>query len=905
MRKFNKVQCAEMVNTLEEAHAEIINYISKSDGKNAAMLLEQCQQAAIAIGGIVESSDKEGGLEAVRKLEAYCEQVYKIHESLVNGEEVNTSKTEKQLHRSALGILNEINALPTRLEAVFLPYKASMWDSLESIWMAADADETCDTYVIPIPYYDKNPDGSFGQVHYERELYPDYVPTVDFGDFDFGEHRPDMIFIHNPYDEYNHVTSVHPFFYSSNLKKFTDCLVYVPYYATSGAMSESQALCMAYVHSDYIVVQSKEIIEQFDPRVPRVKFLPYGSPKYDRVIRMSNKPPELPEEWADKIRGRKVFFYNTSINGMLHDTGSFLKKMRYVFETFKENPEVCILWRPHPLLESTFESLRRGYLEEYLELKRYFAEKDIGILDETPDIDTAISLSDAYIGDSGTSVISLFGVAGKEIYIFNNNLHEAPAEDDWKAWVCGAVRGDRNDRYCLALGNRLFESKDWDGHYRFVRDLSDEYLGGGYYSVALEAEGKIIVFPANAEEILILDPKDYSKRTVSLKHEVGRGGAFAGAANLIFSEHPEVFYILPNRYPALVRFDAKSEKVDYINDEAFSDEFSIYLNEDQNRILAPRFFGDDEGYYAITDETKDFLNVLDDKPTAELKAADGSVHKMYHSIGAKIPGITMRGPRLICIDQTGRRLRAVQLETGETQEREIDLNGIYPTGFIDGANPDVFWFSPYEGTELTKWTMSEDKWEKVDAAVEGLVSIRRPQRVSCNINYFSNGIFHNGRLILAPNWGNKFVEIDTHTNEAKEWIPPFAFSTEDISDYKKNWGIGYFYRDSYDFSCKFFYTPEHIIYELDLDTGEVKGREFIFDKEEIYSLSRGFHMESQWLPYCCYEDVFNPLGELIRGRVCGSAFDKTAQLKAYRSINASPDGDCGEKVYERLKRGMG
>ena len=29
-------------------------------------------------------------------------------------------------------------------KVVFMPYKASMWDSLESIWMAADKDERCE-----------------------------------------------------------------------------------------------------------------------------------------------------------------------------------------------------------------------------------------------------------------------------------------------------------------------------------------------------------------------------------------------------------------------------------------------------------------------------------------------------------------------------------------------------------------------------------------------------------------------------------------------------------------------------------------------------------------------------------------------------------------------------------------
>ena len=61
-----------------------------------------------------------------------------------------------------------------------------------------------------------------------------------YGDYDFESRRPDMIFFHNPYDQFNNMTSVHPFFYSKNLKSFTDMLVYIPYYATSGGMSDDR-----------------------------------------------------------------------------------------------------------------------------------------------------------------------------------------------------------------------------------------------------------------------------------------------------------------------------------------------------------------------------------------------------------------------------------------------------------------------------------------------------------------------------------------------------------------------------------------------------------------------------------------------------------------------------------------
>ena len=72
------------------------------------------------------------------------------------------------------------NDIEARTEVVFLPYKASMWDSLESVWKAADEDPNCDAYVIPIPYFDKNPDGSFKEAHYEGDQYPDYVQVTGY-----------------------------------------------------------------------------------------------------------------------------------------------------------------------------------------------------------------------------------------------------------------------------------------------------------------------------------------------------------------------------------------------------------------------------------------------------------------------------------------------------------------------------------------------------------------------------------------------------------------------------------------------------------------------------------------------------------------------------------------------------
>ncbi|MBD5458807.1 MAG: hypothetical protein HDR27_09585 [Lachnospiraceae bacterium] len=216
MRKKQKQQAEELVAQMEQAHDQIRKYIEQkntlSAKQSALQLLEDCQGGGISLGTLIESTEGEGH-PTVALLDEYCELVYKFYEELADGKETNANKIYKPLRQKLVKISNSLkNDVKVRVEAVFLPYNASMWDSLESVWRAAEADPDCDAYVIPIPYFDKNPDGSFGQVHYEADQFPAYVPITSYDAFDFGVHQPDMIFIHNPYDNINYVTSVHPFF---------------------------------------------------------------------------------------------------------------------------------------------------------------------------------------------------------------------------------------------------------------------------------------------------------------------------------------------------------------------------------------------------------------------------------------------------------------------------------------------------------------------------------------------------------------------------------------------------------------------------------------------------------------------------------------------------------------------
>ena len=460
MRKHAKEECCGLLKLLSEAQAQVGRHIEKGQTNEARILLAQCQQGAISVGNLLEKNGEEkaqeeanGTEKAVRLLEEYCEQVYRLYES---AEETgaNIRKALKALDKSLLRAESCIREeIPTQTEVVFLPYKASMWDSLESVWKAADKDANCTAYVIPIPYYDKNPDDSFKEAHYEAELFPSYVPITHYNAYDFAKRHPDRIYIHNPYDEYNHVTSVHPFFYAKNLRQYTDDLVYIPYFilgepdlknpeALKGV--ENFALLPGVIQSHHTIVQSEamreayiriltENIRDVGRKEWEKRILGTGSPKVDKVLSTRKEELELPEAWKriiEKPDGtwKKIIFYNTSISALLRNNEQMLAKMRDVLRIFKENrEEVALLWRPHPLLAATIESMRPQLAEAYRALTEEYKIEAWGIYDDTPDMDRAVVLSDAYYGD-WSSIVWLYQKTKKPIMIQNAEILTDAAE---------------------------------------------------------------------------------------------------------------------------------------------------------------------------------------------------------------------------------------------------------------------------------------------------------------------------------------------------------------------------------------------------------------------------------------------------------------------------------------------
>lgn len=268
MSRALRKQMLTMIDLLEKANQALKVSLTVKQMNEAGIqqLLADCQEAAITMGNELEMIYGEG-TDLVHKLEEYHENLYQM--TLV----LKHPGKRYELFLGLTGQIRQIRDLldtliPDRLETVFLPYKASLWNSMELLWTASKNDEECDTYVVPIPYYDRGPDGAFTRYYYEGNEMPSYVEITHYENYDLQKRWPDTVFIQNPYDQTDPDISIDPRFYSQEIKKITDTLIYVSSVFSDEELSdkpnadyETSKHCTppGVLNADMIIVHSENI----------------------------------------------------------------------------------------------------------------------------------------------------------------------------------------------------------------------------------------------------------------------------------------------------------------------------------------------------------------------------------------------------------------------------------------------------------------------------------------------------------------------------------------------------------------------------------------------------------------------------------------------------------------------
>ncbi|MCG7334343.1 CDP-glycerol glycerophosphotransferase family protein [Sporosarcina sp. ACRSM] len=414
MRHHIRNQMIELALTIKEGG----QYIKKAETSNAILVSEDCHTALESI-----KRNLEEGLTETSYLN-YKTIIITAQNALTSAVEnkkyeKSPSKDIREFCKALKTLIKELkDESEVKLEVLFIPYKYSMWDSLESIWLSAEDDPKCNSYVMPIPYYERDSQGLLKQFNYEGEHFlTNNVPIVSYKEYDIAKRRPDVIYFHNPYDGNNLITSVSPEFYSDRLKQYTDMLVYVPYFI-AGAYRKaedaaSKCVTNGVLNATKVIVQSEVLKEIYiENGIKPDKVVALGSPKIDAILNLLHIN-QIPKEWEEIIRGKKIILLNSSLARLLN-TRDYMKELKSTIEVILEGGENVLIWRPHPLMHATISSMRPELEEEFEILKNFILNSENAILDESEKAASAIQASDAMISD-GSSLIRTYIVTGKPI----------------------------------------------------------------------------------------------------------------------------------------------------------------------------------------------------------------------------------------------------------------------------------------------------------------------------------------------------------------------------------------------------------------------------------------------------------------------------------------------------------
>lgn len=278
----------------------------------------------------------------------------------------------------------------------FLPYKRSMWNSMESVYQEC-RNAGAEAYILPLPYY-LMPEK---KIVCERDLFPEAldISLLDKIGFDF-------LAIHYPYDGNNRVTSMLPEYYTAELRNYGK-VIFIPYSCSPGIFTR---LHSGLANIDYAFLTSEAERNAFitEWQAHGVDFsgrvFGYGSPKMDAMAKLE--------------QGKGEYLTTLIINSL----GPYLSAPFRRLELYREHitNEIGrgrrVIFRPHPLLRQTIKSMRPDTMAMYEDFISWCESQDLVEVDETEYLEEALEQADYLISDP-SSVLEMWISTGREFRI--------------------------------------------------------------------------------------------------------------------------------------------------------------------------------------------------------------------------------------------------------------------------------------------------------------------------------------------------------------------------------------------------------------------------------------------------------------------------------------------------------
>lgn len=306
--------------------------------------------------------------------------------------------------------LIELNG-STDFTIAFLPYKRSMWDSMESVYEECIA-SGIDAHCMPIPYMRLKQNGELDCIDSDYEYFGDIAESVEH----LQDISPRFCVIHYQYNGRNHVTSMLPEYYTENIKARTNAdMILLPYgLNTSIKRNERDTMYPGLVAVDYIFCHSennrgslinmwKSYNVDYSGRV-----FAYGSPKIDAILKASS---DIPEEWQGILEDKPVTLIVNSLRPFLINPQKRIRAYKhYLYDELSKGH--AVIFRPHPLLSQSIKSMRPDATAAYDAFIESISKNPNVIVDTSEYLERALGVAGYLISDP-SSVLTMWQVTDK------------------------------------------------------------------------------------------------------------------------------------------------------------------------------------------------------------------------------------------------------------------------------------------------------------------------------------------------------------------------------------------------------------------------------------------------------------------------------------------------------------
>ena len=269
---------------------------------------------------------------------------------------------------------------------------------------------------MSIPLYRKKLSGESGEAIAEDMNYPEGVVTDTPESYDVSKRRPDIIITQFPYDGTDTGLTIDERFFTSNLIKCTDRLIYVPHLVPEDPAFEDDKLTAALasyieqpacIFSDEIILHSERLKETYVKKLTSLsgdntdEYWKNKIRVLERTVDKSCKVEAL-EDIAEKQKGRKIILYHLSAGFLVRHGDKAIDKLKRSLEIFKENSDKVYTVISLPAEMDQLRELMPDVTDRLLKTLEDYRGSDFCFLDDKKVFLQHLNNVNGYFGDAGT-----------------------------------------------------------------------------------------------------------------------------------------------------------------------------------------------------------------------------------------------------------------------------------------------------------------------------------------------------------------------------------------------------------------------------------------------------------------------------------------------------------------------